>query len=440
MNKTSKININLKEVVGKGYKTFWDFKGRYRIVKGSRGSKKSYTVALWYIVNMMKYKEANLLVIRKVAETNKDSTYAQLKTAIRRLGVEDLWHFSKSPIEITYKPTGQKILFRGLDNPLKVTSITVDKGVLCWVWFEEFYEVLNEDDFNKVDMSIRGYVKPPLFKQITATFNPWSDKHWLNKRFFIDKPKNLEELKEKGLTIHGINEDELVMTTNHKINEFLDQADLKIYKKMAKDNPKRYMIEGIGDWGVSEGLIFENWEEKSFDWKAIKEDKKIPATFGLDFGYINDPSAFVCSLVDENEGIIYVFDEFYGKGMSNKNIANKIHEKNYQKESITADSAEQKSIDEIKGLGVSRIHKAQKGADSIMAGIQYIQNFKIYVHPRCVNFITELSMYCWLKSKEGNMINKPIDMYNHGMDAWRYSLERFRAKRSVKVVNINDVL
>lgn len=128
------IKIYLPDVIGKGYGDFWRFKGRYRVIKGSRASKKSATTALWFIYHLMKYPKANLLAVRKVERTLRDSCYAQLKWAIHRLGVDDYFHCTKSPLEITYKPTGQKILFRGMDDPLKITSITVDKGALCWVW------------------------------------------------------------------------------------------------------------------------------------------------------------------------------------------------------------------------------------------------------------------------------------------------------------------
>lgn len=126
-------NIYLPEIIGKGYGSFWNFKGRYRVIKGGRASKKSTTTAIWLIYNIMKYKEANALVIRRYFNSHKDSTYAQLKWAINQLRVVNLWTVSKSPLEITYKPTGQKILFRGLDDPQSITSITVEKGFLCWV-------------------------------------------------------------------------------------------------------------------------------------------------------------------------------------------------------------------------------------------------------------------------------------------------------------------
>ncbi|WP_294731070.1 phage terminase large subunit [uncultured Faecalibaculum sp.] len=127
-------DIYLPDIVGKGYATFWNFRGRYRVCKGSRASKKSKTTALWFIYNLMKHPQANLLVVRKVFGTLKDSSYSDLIWAQNRLGVSHLWINRQSPLEMVYSPTGQKILFRGLDDPLKVTSITVESGCLCWAW------------------------------------------------------------------------------------------------------------------------------------------------------------------------------------------------------------------------------------------------------------------------------------------------------------------
>ena len=147
--------LSLQSIVGKGYAEYWHCKRRYRVCKGSRASKKSKTTALWIICNMMKYKEANTLVIRKKYRTLKDSCFKELKWAIHRLKVDEFWETKESPLEITYKPTGQKIYFRGLDDPLKITSIAVDIGVLCWLWIEEAYEITKESDFDIIDESIR---------------------------------------------------------------------------------------------------------------------------------------------------------------------------------------------------------------------------------------------------------------------------------------------
>ena len=404
--------INLPKLIGRGYKTFWHFKGRYRVVKGSRASKKSKTTALWYIYHIMKHKDANALVVRKTYRTLKDSCYTELKWAVKRLKVEHLWKFKENPLEAEYLPTGQKIYFRGLDDPLKVTSITVDVGCLCWMWIEEAYEVMKEEDFDMLDESIRGAIPEgsDLFKQITLTFNPWNEHHWLKKRFF-DNP----------------DDETLAMTTNYKCNEWLDKADLRVFETMRKQNPRRYNVAGLGDWGIVDGLVYENWKEEAFTLEQIRQQYKIESAFGLDFGYTNDPSALFCGFIDVQNKKIFVWDEMYSLGLSNEKIYQNITEMGYAKEKIVADSAEPKSIDQLKGLGL-RVKGAEKGKDSVNTGIQFIQDFEIIIHPRCVNFLTEISNYTWDKDKFGNKLNRPIDDFNHLMDAMRYALEKYIAK------------
>ena len=406
-----RLIVKLPKVVGKGYGTFWRYKGRYRVCKGSRASKKSKTTALNIITRMMEYPEANTLVVRKTYRTLKDSCYKELKWAVRRLGVDAWWEFKLSPLEATYTPTGQQIYFRGLDDPLKITSITTDVGCLCWAWLEEAYEVMNEDDFSILDESIRGEVPEGLFKQWTITFNPWNEHHWLKRRFFDAPP----------------DPDILAMTTDYRCNEFLDAADIKVFEDMKKRNPRRYAVAGLGGWGIVEGLIYENWREQAFDPKApafLKEHPKLESAFGLDFGYTNDPSALFCGLLDLERKQLFVFDEMYEKGMSNRRIYDRIMEMGYGKEQITADCAEPKSIDELKGMGL-RAKGAAKGKDSIKNGIQWIQDLEIIIHPRCVNFLTEIGNYTWDKDKFGNKLNVPIDDFNHLMDAMRYALEKY---------------
>ena len=407
MNLKSK-KVRLPELVGKGYRDFWNFKGRYRVCKGSRASKKSKTTALFFIYSMMKYPGANLLVIRKVYRTLKDSCFTDLKWAINRLEVRDYWSVKESPLEIIYIPTGQKILFRGLDEPLKVTSITVETGNLCWAWIEEAYEINKEQDFNMLDESIRGKIEEPLYKQITLTFNPWNERHWIKKRFFDVKDENI-----------------MAKTTNYMCNEWLDGSDKKLFEDMKKNNPRRYQVAGLGEWGIVEGLVYENWEEKEFDVNEISRREGVKSAFGLDFGYTNDPSAFFCGLIDVANKKIYVFDEIYRNAMKNREIAEEIIRKGYGKEKIVADSQEPKSIDELYDLGLKGIRKSRKGKDSINNGVQYIQDYKIIIHPRCVNFITEISNYMWDKDKFDNPINKPVDDFNHLMDAMRYALESY---------------
>jgi len=405
--KIKKVKIHLPDLVGKGYKTFWNFRGRYRAVKGSRRSKKSKTMALWTIYHIMKMKESNMLVVRKTYRTLKDSCFTELKWAIRRLQVEHLWSVKESPLEMTYIPTGQKIYFRGLDDPLKITSIATEVGVLCWMWIEEAYEITSEEDFDTLAESMLGDCPEHLFKQITLTFNPWNERTWLKKRFFDVK-----------------DDDTLAITTNYLCNEWLSDADKKVFEKMKVNNPRRYQVAGLGNWGIVDGLVYENWIERSF---LLDEVRDCKTAVGLDFGYTNDPSAFFIGFIDTTHKKLYVWDEFYEKGMSNQKIHEKISNMGYSKEHITADSAEPKSIAQLKGLGL-RIAGAKKGKDSVNNGIQFIQDFEIIIHPRCVNFITEISNYTWDKDKFGKKLNDPIDDFNHLMDAMRYAVEKYVKK------------
>ena len=408
-DKAMKNVLPLSTVVGGGYNKFWHFKGRYRVCKGSRASKKSTTTALNIIKRMMEYPDANTLVVRKVFRTLKDSCFTQLKWAIHQLGVDTHWEVKESPLEMTYRPTGQKIYFRGLDDPLKVTSITVEHGYLCWCWIEEAYEISNEKDFDMLDESIRGAIPPEtgLFKQITLTFNPWNEHHWLKARFF-DRP----------------DPQVLALTTNYLCNEWLDAADLLVFETMKKNNPRRYRVAGLGDWGIVDGLIFENWEERAFSVEEIRKVPGIKSAFGLDFGYTNDPAALFCGLVDKATKTIWVFDEIYKTGMSNENIADAVKRAGYAKERIRADCAEPKSIDRLYTLGLIHIRESRKGRDSVNNGIDYLQDYHIIIHPKCVNFITEISNYTWdTDTKTGKRLNIPIDDFNHLMDAMRYALE-----------------
>ena len=398
------MKVNIAEKIGAGYREFWFSKHRYLVCKGGRGSKKSTTAAMKVLWLIMKQSLTNALIIRKVFNTHKDSTYAQLKWAAENLGVRHLFKFSLSPLEITYKPTGQKILFRGMDDPMSITSITVEKGYLNIVWIEEAYQISDEDSFNKLDFSIRGELPEGYFKQFIITLNPWNESHWIKRRFFDDS-----------------NEDILAITTTYRCNEWLGPDDIALFEQMKIRNPRRYRIEGDGEWGISEGLIYDNFTEQDFDYTEISKRKNARSVFGLDFGYTNDPTAFIAAIVDEQAKELYIFDEHYQKAMTNSEIASMIKYKGYAKEQIIGDSSEPKSIEELKRAGILRIKPAAKGKDSILNGIQLIQDYKIIVHPKCENTLLELNNYVW-DTKNGVAINKPIDDYNHLLDALRYAM------------------
>lgn len=400
--------IKLSEAIGQGYNRFWNSKKRYVVCKGSRGSKKSKTSALWHIAKIMEYPEANALVIRKVGRTLKDSCFSDLQWAINKLGVGKYWKATVSPMELTYIPTGQKILFRGLDDPLKITSISVPRGFICFVWIEEAYELAKEEEFDTLDESIRGDLPEGYFKRFTITFNPWNEHHWLKKRFF-DNP----------------DDDVLALTTTYLCNEWLDDSDRNLLEKMKTRNPRRYQVAGLGNWGVIDGLVYENWREEVF---TLSEVRSCITVAGLDYGYTNDPTAFFIGFLDQENKRLYVWDEMYKKGLSNRRIYEEIVSMGYSKERITGDSAEPKTNDELKGYGL-RITGANKGKDSVLNGIQWIQDLEILIHPRCINFLTEIGSYTWKEDKFGKKLNEPVDDMNHLMDAMRYALEKYIKKK-----------
>lgn len=398
--------IKLSEIIGGGYDDFWSCKKRYRVLKGGKGSKKSTTTALNFIYRLMKYEGSNLLVVRQVMNTHRDSTFAQLKWAQERLNVSHLWKNTVSPMEMVYIPTGQKIIFRGFDDVLKLASTTVPTGYLNFVWIEEAFEISLEADFDKLDLSVpRGNVESPLYKQTTLTFNPWSGTHWLKKRFFDTE-----------------NAETATFSTNYLINEFLDNTDRAVFERMKKTNRRKYEVAGLGNWGISEGLVYENWTVGK---KEIpkKEQYKWKSFFGLDYGYTNDPTAFVAFTANPIDKEIYIYREFCKRRMLNCDIAEEIKRLGFAKERIRADCAEPKSNDDLRRLGISRITPSVKGRDSILNGINAINEYKITVNPDCVNMIRELSSYVYDGTATENGKLMPKDSDNHLCDALRYAFE-----------------
>jgi phage terminase large subunit len=395
--------MNLSEVVGGGYATFWRSKKRYICLKGGRASKKSKTTALRIICNLLRYPEANALVVRRFERTLRNSCYADLLWAIHRLKVENQFNATLSPLEITKKDTGQKILFRGLDDAQKITSISVTNGVLCFVWIEEAYQIQSEDEFNKLDMSIRGQVPDGLYKQVILTLNPWSDTWWGKARFFDSAADNV-----------------LTLTTDYRCNEWLDDSDRRIFDEMRVNQPRRYRVEGLGDWGISEGRIYDRVELAALDQSALLADRENIAFHGLDFGY-TDPTAYVGGFVNQPLKAIYVTRSFYRRGITNDAIAEELKRIGLKRERVSCDAAEPKSIAELNKYGINAI-AAPKGADSVRHGIQQIQAYTIYVDSDCSDFFNEITSYVWALGKDGKPTDKPEHEYSHGADALRYGV------------------
>lgn len=317
-----KKEVDLQDVIGEGYSEFWNSQKRYVVVKGSRASKKSTTAALKIIARMMQYPLANTLVVRKTAESLKDSCYTQLLWAIERLGVGKYWNATKNPLEIVYKPTGQKIMFRGLDDPLKITSITVKQGHLCWGWLEEAFEV-EEEAFNKVDESLRGRMPEGYYIQWLITLNPWDSSCWIKHKFF-DIPR----------------ENVLAMTTTYKCNEWLSDADKEMFEEMRVIDPERYRVAGLGEWGIADGQFFTQWSND----KHVIEPFKIPRDWVkirvMDWGSAR-PYAVLWFAIDY-DGNAYCYRELYGwggkpnvgTGETAKEVAEKIAEVESKRENV----------------------------------------------------------------------------------------------------------
>lgn len=358
----------------------------------------------------------NCLVVRQTFNSQRDSTFKQLQIACEMLGVKNKWQFNLSPLEATYKATGQKIYFRGCDNPDSITSITVSTGFLNLVWFEEAYQIAKEQDFDKIDMSIRGSMPEGYFAQIIMTFNPWSDKTWIKQRFF-DTPND---------------DNKLAITTTYKCNEFLNDDYIKLFDEMKERYPRRYQIEGLGEWGISEGLIFDNWRVEEFN---PAELGKLTLAVGLDFGW-HDPTAISVMRIDDKEKKLYLCDEFYQSEQTLEKVAGWIKGNGYSKSQIYCDSAEPRSIKELNNLGVINAKPCKKGANSIMEGIRKLQEYDIIINPKCENSIIEFSNYAFAKDKFGNWLDKPEDIgFCHIIDSMRYGIQVLTYRKPIRTMD-----
>lgn len=401
-------NTSISKLIGKGYNKFWHTKKFYKVVKGSRGSKKSVTTQLEMIYKMMKNPWMNVLRMRRYGNTLRDSVFVGLKSAANRLGVSHLWKFTVSPMERTYLPTGQKILFRGFDDALKLTSIQLEKGHITHLWLEEAYELESKDKLDTVVEGMRGELDDPnAYRQVILTFNPWSENHWLKSEFF-----------------DNYDEDVFALTTTYKVNEFLDKQTIKRYEKLYKTNHRRARIVCDGEWGVAEGLVYENVEFRPLDKDELAK-QGYTLLVGLDFGFTHDPTALVVSWLDIENETLYIIDEHYQTGMHTKEIAQMIRKKGYSKSTIIADSAEKRLISELRTEhGLRNIKESVKGKDSVNQGIDKLQSLRIVCDTSLVNTKEEFYSYAYKFDKViGKFTNVPEDKNNHIMDALRYSLQ-----------------
>lgn len=401
------IDWNLPKMVSSAYAPLFNTKHRYIVYKGSRGSGKSEAEATKVIYDIVTKPYVNWLVLRRYANTNRQSTFTLLQKVANRMGVGNLFQFNSSLPEITYKPTGQKILFRGADKPLSITSISVETGNLCRLWVEEAYQLESEEAFDTVDESMRGIINDSNgFYQTVLTFNPWNERHWLKKRFF-DKDTRVTN--------------SLALTTTYKDNPFLDEDYVNRLLEMKERNPRRARVAVDGEWGVAEGLIYENTIVENFDIREVLKGARIVR--GMDWGYGPDPTAFIEYAINVRTKDVYIFKEMYKQHMLTDEIFKWLYVNGYQQGDIRADYANggDRMIQELKNKGIKGMKRAHKY--EIMFGVTYLQDYKIHVLPSLEHTIEELNSYVYDTDKEGGWVGKAVDKNNHLMDAMRYAVE-----------------
>ena len=377
-----------------------DYSTRFLLFYGGAGSGKSHFISQRLVYKALK-DTRKILVLRKVNRTTKASTFQLLLDTLNQFGILNYCVINRTDFSITL-PTGSQFLCMGLDDPEKIKSITG----LTDAWLEEATE-FSLDDFSQVNLRVRD---PKAENQeIILSLNPVSKANWCYLHFFAENPE-LDEFRKTVRIVH----------TTYKDNPHLPEAYVQALLMMKATNEVYYKIYALGEFGSLDKLIYNNWQKMDFDPDTIKGQ----LLCGLDFGYTNDPTAFTASILVESERRIYIFKEWGGTGYLNDAIADQIKEMGFAKSIICADSAEQKSIDEIKRLGISRIKPCVKGKGSVLQGIQKLQQYELIVHPSCENVIEELENYAWKKDKQTNeYINEPAEGFDHYMDSLRYSLQ-----------------
>lgn len=391
-----KIDLHInKNIFNDAYYPYLnDYSYRYNIYYGGGGSGKSVFVAQKLILKALKEKR-KVLVIRKVMATQLSSCWQLILDTLSKFNLLSYCKVNKANFQIEL-PNGSLFLFKGLDDSEKIKSIV---GITD-IWIEEATDI-TLDDFTQLDLRLRAEADN---LQMYLSFNPVSKANWCFKKWFSNKN----------------NKEVFVLKTTYKDNKFLPQDYINALENLINSNPTYYRIYVLGEFCSLNRLIYTNYEVKEFDFRKIIGTHLC----GLDFGFSIDTTAFVASILDEENKTIYIYKEWCDKGKTNDEIAAALTSLGYSKSLIIADSAEPKSIEELKKFGFIRVRASLKGADSIRHGIDKLSQYKLIVHPSCVETITELENYSWQKDKNtGEYIDKPIDDFNHCMDALRYSLQ-----------------
>lgn len=409
------INLNIKKnVFLPCYQPYVnDYENRYNVYYGGRGSGKTIFVIQKLLLKGLKEKRM-ILLMRKTTANCKFSVWKELKAAVERFKLNQYFTFYESDYSAVCNINGTVFKCCGLDIAEKIKGFSEISDVVL----EEATE-FNSEDIDLIDGTVRS-IKYKLPLQIYFLFNPVSKANYVFKRFGFDTgivPPNT-----------------FILKTTYLDNPYLSQDYIERMENMRLTNPTRWKIEALGDFVSLDKLIFQNYKVEEFNHTEIKGELIV----GMDFGFVNDVSTIVASIVDTNSNRIYIFKEWGDTNKTNDELAAIISALGFGKSVIIADAAEPKSIEEIKRKGISKMRPCVKGPDSILHGIQKLQQYEIIVHPSCQGIITEFENYSWVKDKKsGEYINKPIDDFNHYIDALRYSLQIVYTNTKLKTLNKN---
>lgn len=396
---------------------------RYRAVKGSAGSGKSVNVAQEYILKLSdpKYKGANLLCVRKVAESNRYSTFAELKAAINTIygsKADRYWYVNESAMTLRSRVTGNEVIFRGIFHDKdreKLKSINFATGKLTWIWIEEATE-LYEQDIDILDDRLRGILdNPNLYYQITLTFNPVSSQHWIKRKFFDYKD-------DETFTHHS----------TYKDNRFIDEGYYRRMERRKIQDPEGYRVYGLGEWGEVGGLVLKNYTIENFDTNPDRFDFVVN---GQDFGFNHANAILEVGFKDDE---IYICREIYVHEKDTSEIIEIADKENFRKDiRMWCDSAEPDRIKMWKKAGY-RAQGVKKEKGSVSGQIDYLKQRKIYIHPSCVNTIKEISQWKYKKNQKTNQYeDEPVNEFDDAMAALRYSVEDIR-RSSINSDSLED--
>ena len=400
-----KIKVNVsKKVFNPVYLPYLESDTYTQIYYGGSSSGKSYFLAQRCIWDMLKGGH-NYLIVRKVARTVRKSVYNEITKAISFFQVSKLFHENKSDLVIT-GPNGYQIMFAGLDDVEKVKSITPAKGVITDIWVEEATEA-DYGDIKQLQKRLRG--RALVEKRIILSFNPVYQTHWIYQEYFKGRWDDSSQHYDSDLLS--------ILKTTYRDNTFLTDADRRELEN--ERDPYFRDVYTNGNWGVLGKVIFKNWHVEDL---AGKEETFDSFQNGLDFGYAEDPAALVRCHYDERANTLYVLDARYFHGLTNDLLAQEVMNL-CGRDVVVCDSAEPKSIAELRQYGVTAI-PAEKGKDSVNFGIQWLQKLNIVVNTNLPELVNELTVYKWDEDKDGNVLPKPIDRDNHLIDAIRYALFR----------------